>query len=294
MTFVVIAGRAGVVRRAGDALDAVLCKVHTTDIGLLLLADKVRGSHRIVRTSGPGKENSRMTMKNMLASAVALLSLVGITTRADAATVYNFTSGSITLSANLGGTDLLPPGQQVPLTGTQVTFDGTSLNLTSFQFMDSGSTSAALSGLLTGTTITVSGLNIVPGTGYGALSPTTGTDPYFFTVGPVAASGTYALSGAITRAATAFAGANPVLSGQITTSSTMGGPDSLDLNGITLGIFNVTVSGVTQKVTLKGDIVFNGVTPVPLPAGVWLLGSGLGLLGVPFMRRRRVALSDAR
>jgi len=71
----------------------------------------------------------------------------------------------------------------------------------------------------------------------------------------------------------AFSGTNPTLSGQITTVSA-GGTDTLDLTGITLGVF--TASG--QTVTLKGDIVFTGVTPVPLPGSVWLLAAALCLL----------------
>jgi hypothetical protein len=233
-----------------------------------------------------------MTIKNMLASAAALISLFGIATTAGAASVvYDFTSGYITLSADFGGVDLLPAGQEILLTGTQVTFNTTTLQLSSFQFADAGPTTVALTGALTGNTLTVKGVTIVPGTGYATLSPTTGTNPYNFVVGPIAGSGLYGVNGAAVT--NPFSGSNPTLSGLVTLAGG-GGSDDLTLTGITLGTFAAKVGGVMQNVTLKGDVVFNGAEPVPLPAAVWLLGSGLGMLGVPFMRRRRTAFNGAR
>ena len=85
-------------------------------------------------------------------------------------------------------------------------------------------------------------------------------------------------SGAINVAATPFASVNPTLAGAIT----LGGVTNLTLNGITLGAFLLPPQLGGQTATLKADIIFNGV--VPVPAAVWLFGSGLGLLGA--MRRR--------
>ena len=81
-------------------------------------------------------------------------------------------------------------------------------------------------------------------------------------------------------------GTNNSLTGQIT----LGGMDMLQLTGITLGTFQVMVGGIAETVTLKGDVVFEGTAPVPLPASVWLFGSVLAILSFPFMARRRTAL----
>jgi hypothetical protein len=66
--------------------------------------------------------------------------------------------------------------------------------------------------------------------------------------------------------------------------------------GITLGMFSVGSQTLTlyADTSVKGDVLFQGeAEPVPLPAGVWLLGSGLGLLGMG-RRRRRGPAADAR
>jgi hypothetical protein len=208
------------------------------------------------------------------------VSLIGMSMSptADAAPVtYAFTSGYVTLSADIGGVDYLPAGQEIPLTGTQVTFDAAAISVTSFQFADAGPSTVDLTGPYSGLDVTISGWTLGPGTGYTTISGS-GTNPYNFTVGPVASAGNYSLSGTVTRGSTAFSAMNPVLSGAITLGST----DSLQLTGITIGTF--TADG--QTVTIKGDVVFDGATAVPLPAPVWLLGAGLAVFGTSFVKRR--------
>ncbi len=217
-------------------------------------------------------------IRNVLTLAVAVVGLLGAASGVVAAPItYNFTSGSATLSLTYIGGSLLAPGSSVPLTGTQVTFDATASQVNSFQFNAAGPSSVNGAGLLAGTTLTITNLNIVPGGGYSTLL-VTGANPYNYVVGPVAVSGTYALSGNINVAATPFASVNPTLAGAIT----LGGVTNLTLNGITLGAFALPPQLGGQTATLKADIIFNGV--VPVPAAVWLFGSGLGLLGA--MRRR--------
>ena len=222
----------------------------------------------------------RKQIRHTLTLAGAVVSLFGLAAAVQAAPVtYNFTSGSATLTLTAGAVSLLAPASSVALTGTQVTFDSAALQVNSFQFADAGPSNINGAGPLAGTTLTITNLNIIPGAGYSTLAAS-GTNPYNYLVGPVAVSGTYALSGAITQGPTAFSSVNPSLAGQIT----LGGVTNLSLNGITLGTFTLPAALGGGSASLKADVLFNGV--VPVPAAVWLFGSGLGLLGV---MRRRVA-----
>ncbi|MBL8199887.1 MAG: VPLPA-CTERM sorting domain-containing protein [Chromatiales bacterium] len=210
--------------------------------------------------------------------AVAMASLLGLAAGVEAAPIqYNFVSGSATLSLTYSGGSLLAPGSSVPLTGGQVTVDTAASQVNSFQFDNAGPSNVNGANLLSGSVLTITNLSITPDVGYSTLS-LTGSNPYNYLVGPVAVSGTYSVSGAFNLPPTAFSGSNPTLAGAFT----LGGVTTLSLNGITLGTFAVATPFGPQNATLKADIIFNGV--VPVPAAVWLLGSGLGLLGV--MRRR--------
>lgn len=233
------------------------------------------------------------TTKGMNTTLVTtLVSLLGMAMGVEAAPIqYDFTSGTATLSltgpAALGSPSLLAPGSAVSLTGTQITFDAAALQLTTFQVVDAGPSNVNGASVLAGTTLTLSNLNIAPGAGYLTLSAS-GTNPYLYLVGPIAVSGSYTLSGAIIQAATPFSGTNPSLSGQITLS---GANTQLLLTGITLGSFtlpaNLGPPLAGQTGTLKADIVFNGL--VPVPAALPLFGSALGILGIPFLGRRKAA-----
>jgi hypothetical protein len=222
----------------------------------------------------------RKQIRHTLQLAGALVSLLGIATGAQAVpVVYNFTGGTATLSlTGPGNVSLLQPGSSVPLTGTQVTFDTSPVQVTSFLFNAAGPAAISGANLLAGTTLTVTNLIIAPAFGYSTLFGS-GTNPYNYTVGPVDVSGTYSLSGAINQAATPFASTNPTLSGQVTLA---GANTTLALSGITLGIFTLPAALGGGSATLKADVLFTGV--VPVPAAVWLFGSALGLMGV--MRRR--------
>jgi hypothetical protein len=236
-----------------------------------------------------------MKASHHLALTIAIVSLARIG-MADAAPVtYDFTSGFVTVSAFAGAsnTDLLAPGTELQLTGGQVTFDSAALTLPSLQFLDNLSQTVTIAnGVFTGEQLTVISWNAVPDASYTSSAFLSSTPPptYGFTAGKIDAAGMFSLAAGsdptgVNQGPKSFSGQTPSLTGQVTLSGT----DMIQLTGITLGTF--MVGG--QTISLKGDVVFEGVSPVPLPASVWMLGSVLALFG--FARaRRRPALSNPR
>jgi hypothetical protein len=230
-----------------------------------------------------------MMARQRLALTVAIVASGGFATANAAPVTYDFTSGFVTVSAfqGSGNTDLLAAGTEIQLTGGQVTFNSTALTLPSFQFLDNApQTVSVINGTFAGENITVQSWTAVPGAGYASSAFLSSSPPptYGFTAGPIAASGMFSLSGPVNQGSTSFAGTTNSLTGQVTLSGT----DMIQLTGITLGSF--VVGG--QTITLKGDVVFEGATPVPLPASVWMLGSALALFGLAFMERRRTSFGN--
>jgi hypothetical protein len=194
---------------------------------------------------------------------------------------YDWTSGSITVLAINGNNGTTLGSGVVALTApSQVTLDtGVAMDVPSFAFDDMGTSSAALGGALTGDTLTVTNLTIVPET-TGYTSSATGTNPYNITLNGLAASGSYSIANASNVVISSGSFTNtitPTLTGAIT----IGPTNSLTLNGIALDVASIG----TTPVTFKADVIFDGA-PVPLPAAVWLLGSGLVALAGAALRRR--------
>jgi hypothetical protein len=223
-------------------------------------------------------------MKSLTAMIALGIAALGIAGEAQASLVtYDGTGGTATITA----TDLTNPKVIITLsgnvfnlatgTGSDVVFDAASTppNLGSFLLGTSGTVTITGPTVVAGTTIDFSTLSL---TSTGATTATSlGGGNYQFLNAGASASAMYSVNGG---KATSLTGSTTGLGGSVG----IGPTDTLGLTGITLG--NITVNG--QQISLKADIAFAG-TPVPLPPSAWLLLSGLGLLNVPLLRRRRAA-----
>ena len=193
-------------------------------------------------------------------------------------TVYNFTSGSVTVTGTAGATVLF--GDTVPLTGTAVTFDAAIPNLDSFSFVGGTTTPTLMSASFGGyDSFTLNSFTIAPGVGYTNLSTVmTGPGMYSFAVGPVDVSGSAtAMDTTLTLpdAVIPFGFANPTAAGTLDINT-----GTLDLTGVTLG--SILVPGEAQPLIIKADILFTGLVPEP---GTGIL-VGMGLAGLAYARRR--------
>jgi hypothetical protein len=216
--------------------------------------------------------------------AVAALGLVGLIGAARASEVIydEIPGGTVTITAaditNTNVTIALSNNVFTLQTGSasSVGFDALGTTLDSFVFSTAPQTVTVTSPAgFAGTTIAFTSLSLQ---NWGTSSVTNvGGGDYEITSAGATASGMYSVNGntPITTTGAPTTG----LSGTIAIGGT---PDTLGLDGITLG--NITVDG--QTISLKADIAFDGVAAVPLPASVWLLISGLGIMGVPSLRRR--------
>lgn len=199
---------------------------------------------------------------------------------------YAFASGTLTLSASVGG-QLVGAPVTVALDGQQVTVDEAALSLDSLAFTISGATLTLTTPYGGYDTIHLDAMSITASGGtLSFVPPADNPQEYGFQVGPVQVSGQYDATGSgppITDAAFVFQ--TPSASGTLFVGSGPGG-GTLSLDGITVGAF--WTSGEQQPLVLKADITFQGASSVvPEPGAVALFGTGLGV--VSLMLRRRIS-----
>ena len=155
-------------------------------------------------------------------------------------------------------------------------------------FVGSGGKTNTLN--FSGATFTLSGLS---GNSISPLSLSGGGGNYTFNSGvsnAIASSGSWSLAGVTDTVGTTTTGVSvssqpfgpndqPISGTVALTGSSM---QNLTLDGVPLGTFSVD----GQSLAVTANIIFDGATPVPLPASMWLLGSALGLLSFSTVRRR--------
>jgi hypothetical protein len=219
--------------------------------------------------------------KKLTFPAIAALGLVVLVGGARASEVLydEIPGGTVTITA----TDLTNSSTLISLSNntwgltngaaTNVGFDAAGLTLDSFVFTTSGSMTITSPAIVAGTTVQLASVSL-NSTGAAPVTNLGGGD-YQFTGAGATVSAMYSINNGTQHTLTG--GGTTGLGGTIG----IGPPDTLGVNGITMGI--ITVDG--QQISLAADISFNGAQ-VPLPATAWLFTSGLALLGLPMLRRR--------
>ncbi len=164
----------------------------------------------------------------------------------------------------------------IALTGSSFTFDsalvplvGNDNSIVSFTFVTAPTGAIAVTGVSPVTSLTLGAITVTTGTLF--KSSATGTGPYNFSMGPVAASGlvTTNLGGP-----SAFSGQTP-----LTTNGT------INLGTNTILVKDITLASIaigTKTLIVKGDFSFHGV-PEPGSAVLFLMGA-IAIGGV--LRRR--------
>ena len=174
---------------------------------------------------------------------------------------------------------------QLNLSSGSLTLDNGTPALDAFSFGDSsaGPDTISAGGHTLGT---LSLTNILVQSTKNPDATLTGTNPYGLNTSNVMDSANYSVTpaGGSTKTGSISNTGTPI-TGSIVTGGTM--PLSFaQSDTIQLGTINFTEGGVSYTVSLKGDTNFDGASTVPVPAGLWLLASGLGVLGLGWRRRR--------
>jgi hypothetical protein len=217
----------------------------------------------------------------LLAACLGLLPL----SAAALPVTYNFTSGSVTITATVSG-GLVSGPVTVPLTGISVTVDEGALTLNSIQLSMGSTGSVAISPTYLGfTSINIDFATLTASSGTLTLVDAGPPAEYSYFITNVTVSGQFDAvnvvpANSLTDAYFGFV--NPSASGTVFVDAVNG---TLDLDGITLGTLDPDGPGGADPLVLKGDFFFSG--EVPEPGVALLLGAAASAIVVSAQRRGR-------
>jgi hypothetical protein len=222
-------------------------------------------------------------------ASTLLVLLTFVSTAAQAISVqYNFNSGFVTLSATVGGEQLIDP-LDIPLAGIQVTLDTGTNEILSMELVAPGPIDLTLNRPLAGyDMVTIENL-LMTGTA-GSLFQVDPGPPteYFYVADPVDVELTLSADGP----APIY---GPLVDEVFTTTTVASGTlfiddiaSTLNLSGITIGFFD-PIGDEELPFVLKGDFVFSGdANPVPEPTTTMLFS--ICLIAMASSSRRRSTL----
>ena len=226
-------------------------------------------------------------MRWFLSLAAVSLVLLGLAAAPAAAApiTYNFTGGTITVSAETTSGATVLAATQVALDGVFVTFDSATIDLVDFKFTVPTTGVLSLSGAYGPyDQFVIESAMLQPGSPYSTVSGMDlGGGSYSFAAGFVDIDGVYSASHTsgsplpISNVSVPFTD-DSFISGFINVTT-----GDLQLTGITLAILPGSLFSETEDLIVKADIVFTGALPEP-GTTVFL---GAGLVAAAAYRRNR-------